>query len=153
MIPLLFFFIMGALMPTRGPKDYGDGEMLPLLKRHEIEVLLKAGFSAKDVAERSGASLRSVRRVQEEAAVEHTDDRAERAHRRIGRSPKAAPFVSKVVAWLAADSALPSQELLRRAKAAGYTGKKSAFYAIVAEHRPARATPVVRFEGPCPSPC
>lgn len=147
MIPLLFFFIMGALMPTRGPKDYGDGEMLPLLKRHEIQVLLKAGFSAKDVAERSGASLRSVRRVQEEAAVEHTDDRAERGRRRIGRPPKAAPFVSKVVAWLAADPALPSQELLRRAKAAGYTGKKSAFYAIVAEHRSARATPVVRFEG------
>ena len=64
MIQAWFFVIMGALMPIQGPKDYGDGEMLSLLKRHEIQVLLKAGFSAKDVAERSGVSLRSVRRVQ-----------------------------------------------------------------------------------------
>lgn len=47
MIPLLFFFIMGALMPTRGPKDYGDGEMLPLLKRHEIQVLIEGRFLGK----------------------------------------------------------------------------------------------------------
>ena len=31
-------------------------EMLPLLKRHEIQVLLRAGHSQKDVAERTGAS-------------------------------------------------------------------------------------------------
>ena len=147
MIHAWFFVIMGALMPIHGPKDYGEGEMLPLLKRHEIQVLLKAGFSARDVAERSGASLKSVRRVQREGAVEHTDDRADRAHRRIGRPSKAAPFAQRVIKWLAEDPSLPSQELLRRAKDAGYTGRKSAFYAIVAEHRPPRAAPVVRFEG------
>ena len=31
-------------------------EMLPLLKRHEIQVLLRAGHSQKDVAARTGAS-------------------------------------------------------------------------------------------------
>ena len=107
MIQAWFFVIMGALMPIQGPKDYGDGEMLSLLKRHEIQVLLKAGFSAKDVAERSGASLRSVRRVQQEATVEHTDDRADRAHRRIGRPPKAAPFAEMVVKWLAEEEPHP----------------------------------------------
>ncbi len=42
---------------------------------------------------------------------------------------------------------MPTQELLRRAKEARYTGHKSAFYAVVAALRPPRATPVVRFEG------
>lgn len=34
-----------------------------LAEEYEIQVLLKPGFSVKDVAERSGASLNSVRRV------------------------------------------------------------------------------------------
>jgi transposase len=36
---------------------------------------------------------------------------------------------------------------LRRAKEHGYAGNKTAFYAMVAGVRPARAAPVVRFEG------
>jgi hypothetical protein len=42
---------------------------------------------------------------------------------------------------------LPTLELLRRAKQAGYDGNKSAFYGMVAGLRPATATPIVRFEG------
>ncbi|MGH7435026.1 MAG: IS21 family transposase [Polyangiaceae bacterium] len=49
--------------------------------------------------------------------------------------------------WLVEDPDLPTQELLRRATEAGYTGHKSAFYALVAGARPSRSTPVVRFEG------
>lgn len=144
MIHALMLVIMGALMSTRG---YGDGEMIPLLKRHEIQVLLKAGFSIRDVAERSGTSIDTVRRVRKEATVEHTDDRVARGERKVGRPSKAAPFAAKVSAWLAEEPALPTQELLRRAKDAGYAGNKTAFYALVAGLRPPRATPVVRFEG------
>ncbi len=37
-----------------------------MLKRHEIQVLLRAGFSEADVAERSVVSVDTVRRVRHE---------------------------------------------------------------------------------------
>lgn len=40
-----------------------EGDMLPLLERHEIQVLLRAGHSHAEVAEHAGVSLDSVRRV------------------------------------------------------------------------------------------
>jgi hypothetical protein len=46
----------------RSPKCE-QGEMLSQLKRHEIQVLLKAGFAVADVAERSETSEDTVRRV------------------------------------------------------------------------------------------
>lgn len=147
MIWLIFVTIMAAIMPTRDPKSGEERDMLPLLKRHEIQVLLDAGFTAADVAARSGTSLDTVRRVRREAAVTHTDDRAARKERQVGRPSKAAPFAARVTEWLAKEPELPTQELLRRAKEAGYEGHKSAFYALVAAVRPPRAAPVVRFEG------
>jgi transposase len=121
--------------------------MLPLLRRHEIQVLLRAGHSQKDIAARTGASDDTVRRVKLEAEVTAADDSAERRSRGIGRPSKAAPFAAQVLGWLTETSDLPTQELLRRAKEHGYAGNKTAFYAMVAGVRPARAAPVVRFEG------
>lgn len=133
-----------AAMPTRKPQSE---EMLTLLERHKVQVLLEAGFKPGEVAERTGFSVDTVRRVQCEAEVTHTDDRLERQQRRVGRPSLAAPFGEKVSAWLDDDPDLPTQELFRRAKEAGYMGRKTALYALVAGLRPARATPVVRFEG------
>jgi transposase len=122
-------------------------EMLPLLKRHEIQVLLRAGHSQRDVAERTGVSVDTVVRVKREDEVTGADDRAEHRKRRIGRPSKATPFADSVRAWLAETPTLPTQELLRRATESGYSGHKTAFYALVAGLRPPRTTPVVRFEG------
>ena len=129
------------------PRVAQEGEVLPLLARHEIQVLLRAGFSQADVARRTGASARTVRRVALEEQVSHGDDRQERDQRGIGRPSKAAPFAERVKAWLKETPELPTLELLRRARDAGYPGNKSAFYALVAAVRPPRAAPVVRFEG------
>jgi transposase len=138
--------MMGLLMPTaRRPSE--QGEMLSLLKRHEIQVLLRAGFTVTDVAKRAEVSVDSVQRVRKEDAVTNTDDVAARAERRIGRPSKAAQLTERVKGWLAEEPELPTQELLRRAKESGYSGKKTAFYALVAGLRPPRAAPVVRFEG------
>lgn len=123
------------------------GEMLPLLQRHEIQVLLRAGHTQRDVADRLSISVDTVRRVKREDDVASVDDTAEHRARGIGRPSKAAPFADKVRSWLAESAALPTHELLRRAKDAGYLGNKTAFYALVAGLRPPRATPVVRFEG------
>jgi transposase len=122
-------------------------EVISQLKRHEIQVLLKAGFSVTDVAQRSETSADTVRRVRSEEAVTHTDDGAARKARRVGRPSKAAPFSTQVSGWLAQEPELPTQELLRRAKEAGYSGSKTAFYALVAGLRPSQVVPIVRFEG------
>jgi transposase len=122
-------------------------EMIPQLLRHEIQVLLRAGHSQKDVASRAGVSVRTVRRVRAEDAVKEADNQTERRARGLGRPSKAAPFAEKVRGWLAEEADLPTQELLRRAKEAGYAGNKTAFYGLVAGLRPPRSAPVVRFEG------
>jgi len=122
-------------------------EMLPLLKRHEIQVLLRAGHSQRDVAERTATSLDTVRRVKREEDVTSADDASARRERQIGRPSKASPYATRVAEWLKEEPELPTQELLRRATDAGYTGHKTAFYALVAGVRPPRAAPVVRFEG------
>jgi DNA invertase Pin-like site-specific DNA recombinase len=52
--------------------------MLGMLKRHEVEILLKAGHPKTEVARLSSVSLRSVKRIAEESPVVHVDDEAER---------------------------------------------------------------------------
>jgi transposase len=128
-------------------KTRQTGDMLPLLERHAIQVLLRAGHDPGDVAKHTGASVDTVRRVRKEDQVEHVDDRAEHRARRIGRPSKTTALVDKVAAWLRDEPTLPTQELLRRANEAGYSGKKTAFYALAAAARPKQAAPVVRFEG------
>ncbi len=123
------------------------GEMLPLLKRYEIQVLLRAGHAQEDVAERTGVSVDTVQRVKRETEVIEVDDAAERRARSMGRPSKSTPFAERVRTWLTEAPDLPTQELLRRATEVGYTGHKTAFYALVAVMRPPRSTPVVRFEG------
>jgi hypothetical protein len=59
--------------------------MWGMLKRHEVEILLKAGHTKTEVARLSGVSLRSVKRIAQEEPVVHVDDEAERNQRQIGR--------------------------------------------------------------------
>ena len=100
--------------------------MLGMLKRHEIEVLLKAGHAKIEVARLAGVSQSSVKRIAEEAPVVHVDDAAERVKRRIGRPSLVENFRKLVVEILEEKADLPSVEVLRRVREAGYTGGKSA---------------------------
>jgi transposase len=79
--------------------------------------------------------LSEIRRIEAEGPIEHFDDAAERKRRGIGRPSKAEPFREFVVNRLAQRPAMSSLELLDAAKLAGYTGSKSAFYALVARVR------------------
>ena len=47
-----------------------------MLKRHEVEVLVKAGHGKTEVARISGVSLRAVKRIAQEEPVVHVDDKA-----------------------------------------------------------------------------
>ncbi len=121
--------------------------MLDMLKRHEIQVLRRAGHNASEVATLAGVSRRSVARVETEVAISHVDTAAEIARRGVGRPSKAEPFRTLVIELLSAEPTLLSLELLRRAKLKGYPGSKTAFYALVASLRPAPSRPLIRFEG------
>ena len=139
---------------TKVERDAQTEEMISLLQRHEIQVLLRAGLEQADIASRVGVSLRTVRRVLSEAAVTHVDDPAEHRARGLGRPSKAGPFAEKVRAWLAEEGGddLPTQELLRRAKEHGYSGNKTAFYALVAGVRPPRASAAGAWSSQRPPP-
>ena len=105
--------------------------MIELLKRHEIQVLRRAGHKLREVAKLAGVSVRSVQRVEAEAAVNHVDTAAARVERKIGRPSKAEPFRGFVAEQLAKEPELLSVELLRRARLEGYDGGKTALYELV----------------------
>jgi transposase len=117
--------------------------MLDLLKRHEIQVLRRAGVEQEKVVELTGASVRSVRRVEREPPVTSLVEPA----RRVGRPAKAEAYRRFLVEKLAKDPHVMSLELLRLAKLDGYTGGKTALYDLVKVLRPKTPRPVVRFEG------
>jgi transposase len=121
--------------------------MLGMLKRHEVEILLKAGHSKTEVARLTGVSLCSVKRIAQESPVVHVDDAAERSQRQIGRPSTVANFRKQVVGILEETPDLASLEILRRVREAGYQGGKTALYALVASLRPKLPRPLVRFEG------
>jgi transposase len=110
--------------------------MLPPQMRQKAQVLLEAGHSHKDVAERCKTSLRTVRRFAQEMAIAQSADVAEIRRRAIGRPSQTVEIADKIREWVAAKPHLETRELLRRAKVEGYAGKKSAFYALVASLRP-----------------
>ena len=118
-----------------------------MVRRHEIQVLRRAGHSLVETAKLVGVSQSSVQRVEAEAAVASFDSDAERERRGIGRPSKIDPFRSFLVAELAKQPDVMTLELLRRARNQGYDGSKTALYDVVKELRPERVKPVTRFEG------
>ena len=107
-----------------------------MLKRHEVEILLKAGHAKTEVARLSGVSLRSVKRIAEESPVGHVDDAKERVKRQIGRPSTVTNFRKQVIEIVQETPDLASLEILRRVRESGYTGGKTALYALVASLRP-----------------
>jgi transposase len=124
-----------------------EAPMIPQLKRHEIQVLLKAGHTQEQTASIAAVSLRTVQRVSEEPAVQQVDDGQERTRRRIGRPSTAEPFKVLVEKLLQEEPQILSVELLRRARLEGYQGGKSALYILAANLRPRDVKLKMRFEG------
>jgi transposase len=121
--------------------------MLSMLKRHEVEILLKAGHRKTEVTRLTGVSLCSVKRIAQEGPVVHVDDAAERAQRQVGRPSTVASFRKQVVEIVQETPDLASLEILRRVRESGYSGGKTALYALVASLRPKPVKPL----GVCPS--
>jgi hypothetical protein len=118
-----------------------------MLKRHEVQVLLKAGHGRVEAARLAGVSVSSVKRIAGEESVSQVEDAAERAKRGIGRPSRVEEFRGFVEGVLRESPQLPSHEVLRRAKIEGYAGGKSALYGLIASVRPKSVDLLVRFEG------
>ena len=121
--------------------------MIDMLKRHEIQVLRRAGHTWREIAALSGVSEKTARRIATEDPVTSVDNAAARAQRQVGRPSKAEAYREVLVQALTEDADLRTVELLHRARLAGYTGGKTALYAFAQTLRLRVVTPLVRFEG------
>lgn len=101
-----------------------------MLKRHEIQVLRRAAHTWGEIATLSGVSEKTARRIAAEDPVTSVDNIAERTRRQVGRPSKAEAYRDVLLQALTEDPALRSVELLHRARLAGYSGGKSAVYAL-----------------------
>lgn len=120
--------------------------MYDMMKRHEVQVLRKAGLSLPEIARRSGVSRRAVVNILREPPVEQTQHGAGEG-KSVGRPSVAQPFEPMIQQILATDPDLPTIEILRRLRLKEYRGGKSALYELVAQLRPRDVRPSVRFEG------
>jgi transposase len=118
------------------------------MTRHEIQILRAVGMAQAAVAAKTNVSVRSVRRIQGEAAVSEGDTAAVIRARGVGRPSIAAAWTETIAAWLGDDRELPSGEIVRRLREEhAYRGGKSALYELIRRLRPVPIAPLVRFEG------
>jgi transposase len=117
-----------------------------IMKRHEVQVLKRAGHSLSQIAKQVGISRRAVASIAKEPAVDQ-GTREVVAVAKVGRPSVALPFAPHVQEIFKAEPDLPTVEVFRRIRLKGYAGGKSALYEIVAALRPRAVEPVVRFEG------
>ncbi len=112
------------------------------MKRHEIEVLHKAGLSIRQVARKAGVSRNAVRRVLRGAGI------AEHPKSEVGRPPVADPFEGHVRQILEERPDLPTVEVLRIIRLQGYPGGKNPVYQLVRRLRKTVSPPpLVLFDG------
>ena len=109
--------------------------MIPVSVRRRIQALLRNGHSKASVARTMGVSLRSVKRIAKEPAMDQTNDAAERQRRGIGRPSIVRGFMELVVDLLRENPEMKSAEILRRILARGYGNGKGAMYALIASLR------------------
>ena len=93
-----------------------------MLKRHEVQVLRRAGHTLKEIAALSGVSVRTVRRIAAETDVATIDNEAERVRRQVGRPSTADAYREVLTTALTEEPTLRSVELLYRARQAGIPG-------------------------------
>jgi len=130
---------MGAVRPA-------EGGVFMAMKRHDVKVLRGAGLSGSQVAEETDVSLRTVRRIDQEAPPTDLVESLPQA-RGVGRPSKAEAFRGVIAEILREEPFLPTVEVLHRARERGFQGGKSGLYTLVAEMRSPSEAPMVRFEG------
>lgn len=118
------------------------------MKRHEVQVLLDAGFTHRQVSKKTDVSKRSVTRIAQEPALKGLDEVGVVSGRHVGRPSCVGEFREATQATLKAEPDLATVEILHRLRQKGYQGGKSAVYDLVKALRgPAPSRVMIRFEG------
>ena len=106
--------------------------MFSAMKRLQVQTLAKSGgLLAKEVAERTGVSVSTVRRVVKERPVRNLEATEAERSRRTGCPSKLEPFRVDVERWLKEDPRIGSGVILERLHQEGCAAKKSAAYDFV----------------------
>lgn len=121
--------------------------MYDAMKRHEVQVLKKAGLTLEEIARTADLSRRTVQNILREPQVDQPGGVRISGKKPVGRPSISQGFIEGLLEIFKTEPALPTIELLRRMRIQGYTGGKTALYDLVAELRPRKVVPVVRFEG------
>ena len=66
--------------------------MYGAMKRHEIQVLRRAGVTIRQIAEQAGVSPSTIKRIVRESTVEAVDDRQLTSKHGVGRPSKTEEF-------------------------------------------------------------
>lgn len=120
-----------------------------MLDRFRVQTLGRSGLTRGEIACAVAVSRRSVQRILAEPAIEGLVPTRTAKSRRVGRPSQVEAFREAAAAVLAEEPSLPTVEVLARLRGRGYTGQKSALYALVRRLRPKSAPepPLVLFEG------
>ena len=119
-----------------------------MLDRHAVQELVRAQVTAREIAKQLGVSIRTIRRIVREAAVEDGNDVAARHALEIGRPPVSEVVRSRVAALVAEDPERPPGEIWRLLREDGTPLGLSTVYRVLAPVRAAMPLPImVRFEG------
>lgn len=125
--------------------------VIDVMLRLKIRHMAEGGTPQAAIAEKCQVGERSVRRIlsEPEPTLAELSANARQDGPRMGRPPKADEGITEQVCKLLLDEPnLPATEVLRRSRAWGYTGSRSAMSALVKRLRPPpEAEPLVRFEG------
>lgn len=125
--------------------------MIDVMTRLKVHHLLAAAVPQAVIATKCSIGLRSVERISREPmpTVAEVASGSREGLVRRGRPPKADDdVVARVQKILTEEPRMMATEVLRRSRAWGFTGSRSAMAALVKKLRPVPvAEPVVRFDG------
>src|SRR5690606_34669363 len=125
--------------------------VIDVMTRLKVHHMAEGGVPQALIASTCSIGLRSVERIVKEPAptLAEVAAGARAGTARRGRPPKADAALSERVQKLLVDEpGIMATEVLRRSRAWGFTGSRSAMAALVKRLRPAPVVePVVRFEG------
>lgn len=119
-----------------------------MLDRHAVQELRRAGVKARAIATQFGISVRTVRRLGREAAVESGADAPAQHERGVGRPGVQDAVRARVRALVVDDPERPPGEIVRLLHAEGTPLGLSTVYRMLTAVRATIPTPLlVRFEG------
>lgn len=119
-----------------------------MLDRHAVQELVRAKLTAREIAKQFGVSVRTIRRIVQEGAVQTGDDATARSARHVGRPQVTEAIRARVQSLVLEDPERPPSEICRLLGGDGTPLGLSTVYRVLASVRQTIPEALqVRFEG------